>query len=100
MKQIKFRGKSKITGEIIYGDLSHYEGGSYIDDEAVYENSVAQFVGYDADGKEVYDGDELDNGDGLKLTAKIINSISLNGDCDDDTFNEMTKQNDWKLKEN
>lgn len=59
MREIKFRGKSIYSGKIIFGDLSHYKGGRYIDDEAVYENSVAQLLGYDKNGEEVYEGDKL-----------------------------------------
>lgn len=63
---IKFRGKAE-NGEYVYGDLMH---GNY--DESVvhikprkkhpfyvYKNSVAQLVGYDADGNEVYEGDKI-----------------------------------------
>lgn len=68
---IKFRGKHITTSEYIYGDLIHDRHGktriTYASDialtgyvnEAVKPDSVAQLVGYDADGNEVYEGDKL-----------------------------------------
>ena len=61
MRKIKFRGKSKYSDKIIFGDLNHSSDGEsiFVDDEVVYPETVAQLVGYDADGNEVYEGDEL-----------------------------------------
>lgn len=67
MIPIKFRGKSTETGKYVYGDFVHYVPLStfpgIVDEDGfvheVYPNSVAQLVGYDADGREVYEGDEL-----------------------------------------
>lgn len=62
---IKFRGKSEVTGKTIYGiGVKIYPDYSamILDSlacEDVEENSVAQLVGYDADGNEVYEGDKL-----------------------------------------
>ena len=63
MRPIKFRGRTQ-NGNLIYGDLIHFRG--YI---SIHENgsgiyhiapdSVAQLVGYDANGKEVYEGDTV-----------------------------------------
>ena len=72
MKQIKFRGKSKITGKIIYGDLTHYKNGFYIDDEAVFEDAVAQFIGYDCDDKEIYSDDIVIDHDGAECPFYIL----------------------------
>ncbi|MBQ6006580.1 MAG: hypothetical protein IJL14_10085 [Selenomonadaceae bacterium] len=49
---------------MVYGDLIHYQGYPYIrikegGEWEVEPDSVAQFVGYDRNGKEVYEGDTL-----------------------------------------
>lgn len=66
---IKFRGVSLDTGEFIYGDLRiigirphiFKEAQCYYDEELieVEPDSVAQLVGYDRDGNEVYEGDKV-----------------------------------------
>ena len=65
MQTIKFRGKSKYSDKIIFGDFNHGKENVYVDDEPVYPESVAQLVGYDADGNEVYEGDQLIRLDGV-----------------------------------
>ena len=59
MREIKFRGKSKYSDKIIFGDFSHGKENVFIDDEVVYPESVAQLVGYDEDGNEIYEGDTV-----------------------------------------
>jgi len=59
MKKIKFRGKSKYSGKIIYGDLNCGQKVVCVDDEPVYPETVAQFIGYDKNGKEIYSDDNL-----------------------------------------
>lgn len=68
---IKFRGRVFASNEVVFGDyITHKDGSCAIrvrdnDDLfnmheyeiAVEKRSVAQLVGYDADGKEVYEGD-------------------------------------------
>ncbi|MBQ3435079.1 MAG: hypothetical protein IJG24_08565 [Selenomonadaceae bacterium] len=68
-RPIKFRGVSLDTGEFIYGDLRiigirphiFKEAQCYYDEELIEvgEDSVAQLVGYDCDGREVYEGDKI-----------------------------------------
>lgn len=63
MRQIKFRGRRIDTGEFIYGDL--LTGGkefAIISDTLwamVAPDSVAQLIGIDANGREVYEGDTV-----------------------------------------
>lgn len=60
---IKFRGKCVDSGEYVCGDLIHGEDGICIiindDRHRVDENSIVQLVGYDKEGNEIYDGEEL-----------------------------------------
>ena len=61
---IKFRGKS-VIGEI-YGYFVTREGKPYIANDAgtlvsVDEDTVSQLVGYDVDGKEIYEEDLLND---------------------------------------
>lgn len=62
-RQIKFRGRDVHTGEYRYGLYFEDEDGAAIQDgNRVYlvdRDSIVQFVGYDADGKAVYEGDVL-----------------------------------------
>ena len=67
MRQIKFRGRRVDTGEFVYGDLIQFKTAllpavhyfilhNGCQDE-VEPDSVAQLVGRDVNGKEVYEGD-------------------------------------------
>ena len=94
-RPIKFRGKRLDNGELIYGDILRY--GKYVicirsyhfpDKESfstlpVYSNSVAQLVGYDADGAEVYEGDVVQAPDGESYLMDIsgIAYPSLVAEC-------------------
>lgn len=74
-RPIKFRGRvpdsDKLDGgKIVFGSLVDYGDGMYrfwinpIGGDRnfpVEENSIAQLVGYDKDGNEVYEGDTLVN---------------------------------------
>lgn len=79
MRPIKFRGKSKFNGEIVFGDLTHSRTGKaiYIEDDQVEPESVAQLVGYDADGKEIYEGDVIQTPDGKDYLMEDLNLGNL-----------------------
>lgn len=55
-RPIKFRGRDK-NGKFRYGDFNDIDLGTIFAD--VDEDSIAQFVGYDRDGNEVYEGDKI-----------------------------------------
>lgn len=65
MRKIKFRGRDIDSGEEVFFDLENIlldVAGSYSEYVCLHNidpESVAQFVGYDADGREVYEGDIL-----------------------------------------
>ncbi len=87
MKPIKFRGKRLDNGELICGDLLHYGKyetciRSYLFPDKnsfstlpVDSNSIAQLVGYDADGKEVYEGDALVDEEGMPINSLYVGII-------------------------
>lgn len=61
MKKIKFRGKSLDNGKMFYGYLWHSETfGATVNGVVVDPESVAQLIGYDKNGKEIYSDDEVD----------------------------------------
>lgn len=63
LRKIVFRGKSKHTGEWVYGSyIANYNNNDWIvqggDFFAVESDTVGQFTGrYDKEGKEIYYGD-------------------------------------------
>ena len=62
--EIKFRGRDVKTGELVYGSFCRPDG--IIPDwnpnieHTVEPGSVAQLVGYDKNGDEVYEGDVVE----------------------------------------
>lgn len=77
-RPIKFRGRNEY-GEFVYAELGEImktpnpDYLTFIPCEAYYveKDSIAQLVGFDRDGNEVYEGDQLDwhNGGG---TIRIL----------------------------
>ena len=64
---IKFRGRDVETGEYVYGDFINGALGTLINEHQwampariVEPSSVAQLLGYDKNGDEVYEGDILE----------------------------------------
>lgn len=87
MRPIKFRGRAIETGrdvkigEYVFGDLRivgirphiYKEAHCYYEEELieVEPDTVTQLVGYDANGKEVYEGDILIDKNGYEFVATI-----------------------------
>jgi uncharacterized phage protein (TIGR01671 family) len=76
-REIKFRGISYRNNDWIYGYLSKRQSLYHIKNEySVNELSIGQFTGFkDADGKEIYEGDILqdiiiDEDTGQKIESK------------------------------
>ena len=67
MRPVKFRGRDIDTGEFVYAELGEVSAKlnpeylTFITDDVhtIAEDSIAQLVGYDCNGREVYEGDEL-----------------------------------------
>ena len=78
MRKIKFRGRD-LNGHTIYGGISRNGKAIVLDDAGsralVAPKSVAQFVGYDTNGKEIYEGDTLIDEKGFTYTAFLQPSV-------------------------
>ena len=77
-RPIKFRGIFPGGGLVAYGDLLHTKHGVFIVNEhggqmEVNPKSIAQLVGYDRDGNEVYEGDELTDENRFTYVAQLWN---------------------------
>lgn len=118
MGKIKFRGKRLANGEWVYGDLMQFKGKPAIISSAgeliyfavtkqglrgiaeVEPESVAQLVGYDADGKEVYEGDVLVNDSGGEFQASFKSVITgLKNPCYCRYLENLKHRKYYRLKE-
>lgn len=83
MKTIKFRGRDAY-GKLHYGDLWQRTDGMILFDhdetvwQRVHPESVAQLVGFDSDGNEVYEGDTLVLPNGTEYAARLFDNITAN----------------------
>lgn len=81
---IKFRGKDIESNEYVYGFFIRCVDDPVIVSvkglKTVYPDSVAQFVGYDMNKKEVYEGDKFKDKYGHIHTARL----RPQGYCNDD----------------
>ena len=86
MRPIKFRGRSMLDGEWLFGDLIHGFANSFAirtEDDGIHcviPDTIAQLVGHDQNGNEVYEYDQLVDKDGSKLHALIFNTVLFKGD--------------------
>lgn len=67
MRQIKFRGIDALTGKYVYGYYNPFLGHEDLPMIAIKEggvvikpDSVEQLIGRDKNGREVYEGDEVE----------------------------------------
>lgn len=103
-RTIKFRGKRVDNGEFVFGDLqTHFRTDGKtksfvirtwerLDDwvavapdksvtvaeyheRPVDPDSIAQFVGYDEDGREVYEGDKVISEYGDEVVARLMDNL-------------------------
>ena len=77
-RPIKFRGRD-IRGRILFGDIRHNNGVWFMfDGDFWYEvdsDSIAQLVGYDKDGNEIYEGDTVVSEYGDEIVARLIDNL-------------------------
>ena len=84
MKEIKFRGKTR-DGRIVFGDFIRLGEevciGNIFCNDKVLPGSVAQLIGYDKDGNEIYSDDKVINVHGavIPFSAVMISFSELGG---------------------
>ena len=97
MRTIKFRAKSILNYEWLYGDLVHSADNKrfaiLVNDKDSYDEcevapeTVGQFTElYDCDGKEIFEGDILDF-NGITVEVRFVRGVFallVNGNIDDE----------------
>lgn len=71
---IKFRGRN-MNGNFVYGNFLYIGNDVYVGDSLVDPDSIARFVGYDADGNEVYEGDKVISEYGDEVVARLMDNL-------------------------
>lgn len=89
---IKFRGVTK-DGEYVFMELAKP---LFFNGEEVEE--VTQLIGYDKNGREVYEGDALQTENGVTIYAYVLRHAKIAPTKDLD-FTEMAKEDGWTVKE-
>lgn len=124
-RAIKFRGRDYFTGETVYGDLqTHFRTDGYTKsfiirtwekleerisvapeksvivpeykEHPVAPDSIAQLVGYDSAGNEVYEGDELVN---RNFQVDFFTAVLFDGVITDEGFSHDIPVEMLTLKE-
>ena len=77
-RPIKFRGVNARTGEFVFGFyVEDVDGVNIVENGYAYlvePESVAQLVGYDVDGNEIYEGDWLVLKNGTEYQARLFDN--------------------------
>ena len=78
-RPIKFRARG-IDGETYFGDVYHFKKvvGIHVCGDGTFEvipESIAQLVGYDKDGNEVYEGDTVVSEYGDEIVARLMDNL-------------------------
>lgn len=93
MKKIKFRGVSTDTDKFVFGDLVHVNDKFFIGNDEVIPESIAQFIGYDSAGNEIYERDLIIDSSGFEHSANL--GCLLDGEF----YQAGETISDYKLKE-